>query len=140
MPTADRGLYREAIRATLANRAGNAPTAGEIAETMINTWLQVAARLSPVIGVRGTDVLFGRSLHLTSIAYPWLAMAGNQGDRASLLSIIKTRIEGCEADAAADAGYALLTTFVELLTTLIGESLTERLLDPVWAPPPPTSE
>jgi hypothetical protein len=37
--------------------------------------------------------------------------------------------------AAAEAVYALLLTFTELLATLIGESLTERLLAPVWARP-----
>jgi len=35
--------------------------------------------------------------------------------------------------AAAEAAGALLLTFAELLATLIGESLTERLLAPVWA-------
>jgi hypothetical protein len=32
------------------------------------------------------------------------------------------------------AGTALLVTFTELLVSLIGESLSERLLAPVWAP------
>jgi hypothetical protein len=39
---------------------------------------------------------------------------------------------------AAEASAALLATFTELLATLIGAPLTDRLLDPVWtasAPP-----
>jgi hypothetical protein len=47
---------------------------------------------------------------------------------------------GRETDAAAEASYSLLTTFVELLTNLIGASLAERLLGPVWLPPLPASK
>jgi hypothetical protein len=36
---------------------------------------------------------------------------------------------------AQEAAFTLLLTFTELLATLIGESLTERLLAPVWARP-----
>ena len=37
------------------------------------------------------------------------------------------------------AVMALMVTFTELLSTLIGDSLTKRLLNPVWALPSPTS-
>ena len=40
------------------------------------------------------------------------------------------------ADAVA-AATALLRAFHDLLASLIGQPLTERLLDPVWAPPGP---
>ena len=140
MPTTGRGIYRKEIRRTLAHRAGDSPDAGVIAEATLNTWCQMFARLSPVIGTRGTDVLFDRTLHLTITAYPWLAMAGDQRDSDSLLASLKTCLAGREPDAATEASYTILTTFVELLTTLIGESLTERLLSPVWAPPTQTSE
>lgn len=140
MPTTDSGFYREAIRRKLAKCTGEAPNAGAIAEATLSTWHQVAARLSPVIGERGTDALLSRSVHLTGNAYPWLAMAGDQADQESRLAAIKTRLAGCETDTATEASYTLFTTFVELLAALIGASLTERLLGPVWAPPLTTSE
>ena len=51
--------------------AGEAPDASAIAEATLNTWRQVAARLAPVIGARGVDALFSRSLHVTSQDLPW---------------------------------------------------------------------
>jgi hypothetical protein len=140
MPTTDRELCREAIRRTLALRAGDAPDATAIAEAALGTWRLVAIRLAPVIGTLGVDVLFNRSLHLTSAAFPWLSIAWDHEDNATVLASLKARLEGSEKDAAAEASYTLLVTFIELLMSMIGESLTERLLSRVWEPPLPPSE
>jgi len=130
----------EAIRGTLAQGAGEAPDASAIAEATLNTWRQVMDRLAPVIGAGGVDALFSRSLHVTSKTFPWLAMAGNNGSSAALLASLKVRLAGQETAAAAEASDVLLVNFTELLATLIGASLTERLLAPVWRPPSPESE
>jgi len=131
-----RDLALEALRRTLAQRAGAVPDARAVAEATLSIWDQVAYRLAPVIGARGVDALFSRSLHLTSAAFPWLAVVGEQGHRDAQLASLKARLAGRETDAATAAASALLATFSELLVTLIGESLTGRLLDPVWAVPP----
>lgn len=133
MPTTDRDLYRKAIRRTLAQRAGDASDASAVAEATFIIWHEVAARIIPVIGVGGADILFNRSLHLTCTAFPWLTIVGDHRDSAALLANIKARLAGSETETATEASYALLVTFVELLSTLIGESLTGRLLSPVWA-------
>ena len=140
MSTTSNDLHHEAIRRTLAQGAGEAPDASVIAEATLNTWRQVTDRLAPVIGARGVDALFSRSLHVTSKTFPWLAMAGNDGNSAALLAGLKLRLAGQETAAAAQASYSLLVNFTELLATLIGASLTERLLAPVWRPPSPESE
>ena len=49
-----------------------APAVRITAET-VRTWSEAADRLTPVIGAQGFDVLYKRSLHLTSAAFPWLA-------------------------------------------------------------------
>ena len=133
-------MRREAIRRTLAQRAGGTPDTSAIAEATFSTWRQMAARLAPLIGARGVDVLFSRSLHLTSKAFPWVAIAGDHADSAASLASFKACFETRETAVAAEASYALLLTFTELLETLIGESLTERLLGPIWAPPLPVFE
>lgn len=132
--------YRETIRITLAERAGDAPDASAVAEATISTWHQVASHLIPVIGAGGVDVLFNRSLHLTCTAFPWLTILGDHRDNTVLFASLKARLTGRDPDAAVEASYTLLVTFVELLMSLIGESLTERLLSSVWEPPLPTSE
>ncbi|MGK2944647.1 MAG: hypothetical protein ACSLFC_07895 [Desulfuromonadales bacterium] len=138
--TTNRELWREAIRITLAHRAGDAPDASAVAEATASTWRQVAALLTPVIGARGVDVIFRRALSLTSKIFQWLALGEAQGDSVALLVSLKAQLAGQETDVAAEAGCTLMVTFIELLTTLIGESLTERMVSPVWASPLPPSE
>ncbi len=132
--------FRKTIRITLAERTGGARDASAVAEATLDTWYQVATRLEPVIGARGVDVLFRRSLHLTCNALPWLEIVEDHGDSSALLASLKARLASREPDAAAEAGYTLLVTFIELLATLIGESLTQRLLGPVWELSLPKSE
>lgn len=131
---------RDTIRATLVQRAGDSPDASAIAKATVSTWQQMAVRLAPVIGWRGVDVLFSRALYLTGSRYPWLAVAAEDGNGVAQAASFRTRLETQKADVAAAASCALLVTFTELLATLIGDALTERLLRPVWAPPPSASE
>lgn len=132
MSTTNHDRHHAAIRGTLARSAGDSPDASVIAEATLNTWRRMADRLAPVIGAHGVDALFSRSLHVTSKTFPWLAMAGNDGSNAALMTDLKARLAGQETTAAAEASHALLVNLTELLTTLIGASLTERLLTPVW--------
>lgn len=129
---------REVGRTAQTQSAGTVPDAGAVAEATLGTWQEVTARLAPVIGARGVDVLFGRALHLTSSDYPWLAFAWDHGDHATRLALLKSRLVGREAAVAAAASHALFATFTELLTALIGASLTDSLLGPVLASPLPS--
>jgi hypothetical protein len=137
-PTSD--LYRETIRKALMGRAGNAPDASVVAKVTLDIWHQMAVGLAPVIGTRGVNVLFSRSLHLTGKAFPSLVIAGDHGDNAAMLGSLKSRLAGGKTKDAMEASCALMVTFTDLLSTMIGQSLTEKLLRPVWALPSPTSD
>ncbi len=133
-------MHHETIRRTLVHGAGDAPDSGAIADATLSTWHQVAVRLVPVIGARGVDALFNRSLHVTSKTYPWLAVDGQDENVAMLLSGLRARIETQQLIDAVEACHALLVNFTELLASLIGDSLTKRLLISVWVPAPTESE
>jgi hypothetical protein len=138
MPTAGCEHRRKMIRHKLAQYAGSTPDANAIAAATVAIWPQISARLAPVIGARGVDVLLDRSLHLTSVSFPWLT--SDADGRTPALEGIKTCLGRQEAAAAAAASCKLLAVFCELLATLIGDSLTDRLLGPVLALPLPTPE
>lgn len=138
MSTVEGDLLQEAIRRTLQDRAGPVPDARTVADATLRTWDQVAARLIPVIGARGVDALFGRALHLTCQAFPWLEIGGQRANPVDAMARIRTRLEQRKSDAAEEASRALLVTFTQLLSNLIGTSLTARLLDPVWDSPSAT--
>lgn len=123
----------DTLRALLAQRIGNPSNARTVADAAIDTWDQLAAELVPVIGVGGVNVLFNRALYLIGATFPWLATVEEHVDGGERLADLRAHLENQEAAVAAEAASALLATFIELLATLIGETLTERLLMPVWA-------
>lgn len=133
-------MHHETIRRTLAQGAGDSPDARAIAESVLGVWHQMAHRLVPVIGTRGVDAVLNRSLYLTSKTYPWLAIACNGENSALLIAGLRECIASRETVDATEASQTLLANFTELLATLIGVSLTLRLLAPVWVPPAPDSE
>lgn len=105
--------------------------ASQAALTAQNTWVHIDAALSPIVGTRGVAGLFKRSLALTRTCHPLLAEVYEgplaPGDYEPLRRALA---ENSVAGATA-ANIALLETFNDLLTRLIGPSLTERLLQPV---------
>lgn len=128
-------MNHDVIRRTLAHRAGEGANASAVAEAAISIWHQAAVRLAPVIGAQGVEVLFRRSLHLTKGKTPWLTMAVDDGDFVALLATLQSRLADRDAAAALEASHVLLVHFTELLGSLIGKSLTERLLAPIWTCP-----
>jgi hypothetical protein len=136
----ENGILREKIRSTLTRRAGTNPDANAFAEATLGAWQDVSVRLSPVIGAGGVDALLRRSLHLASATYSWMAIAEDDENNAELLASFKKRLAARETIVAAEAGCILLETFTELLEALIGKSLTERLLNPVWVEAPAPDE
>ncbi|WDU63831.1 hypothetical protein LRS56_04680 [Pseudomonas poae] len=122
------------IVASLAHRVGPTADIAGIAEAIIAILQDMDAALTPIIGQQGVAALLRRSLHLSVSTdtrltglYDPVQVAT---DRASLKAVLL-------AQNAVDArlfGEVLLTTFYTLLTTLIGPSLSARLLRDVWEP------
>lgn len=135
--------FANGVANTVANNANPdsvTASAKAVAEAAIVTWRQVAERLEPVIGEGGVDVLFRRALHLTSKTFPWLAVSAHDDTHTALLANFMARIADRDDETAFAASHALLATFTDLLAGLIGDSLTGRLLAPVWVSPAAASE
>ena len=98
---------------------------------MITAWHAIDDALTPVVGSRGLVALYLRALHLTAVD-PALAAGGeparlalNAATTPALLQALIARQS--PADAAA-TGATFLQVFHGLLSSLVGPSLTERLL------------
>jgi hypothetical protein len=124
----------------LAQRAGNLSDASRIAKATSDTWNLMAVQLVPVVGALGVEALFKRSLHLASSTFPWMKPSDEETGSASLPARVMILLAGREPDTAVQASYSLLETFTELLATLIGHSLTKRLLAPAWISPSRAAE
>jgi hypothetical protein len=128
--------FAEHTHSTLTRLAADGADALRIADSAAAVWREIHATLCPIIGRRGVEALFKRSLLLTVPEHTSLVAAHwdveTLGDFDSLRAALKQQ---SVADALATNG-ALLQKFIDLLTTLIGESLTARLLQSVLDKPP----
>ena len=122
------------IVASLAHRVGPNADSERVAHAIVSTLQDLDAALTPIIGHQGVAALYRRSLHLCVSTHSRLAgtydSVSATMDLTALTSIL---VEQSHIDALF-LGEVLLTTFYELLTTLIGPSLTARLLRGVWEP------
>ena len=125
--------------APLANRVSDAADAAEVADAIVAVWQEIDQALHPIIGHRGVAALYSRSLSLAATTYPWLAIDQPAVPAAVDPSGLRAALMQQAAAEAAAGGSALFLRFHELLASLVGPSLTERLLCSVWTRPSDTS-
>lgn len=119
------------LATTLPDRAGAGANAAEVADTLVALLQDVDAALALVIGQPSVTLIYQRSLVLNAPAHPWMTGAHEQADIdfGALRSVFAQQSSG----DAAIGGSAFLQTFYGLLVDMVGVSLTERLLRPIWA-------
>ncbi len=123
------------IASSLASRVAAGADAEQIAEVVVATFQQIGAALTPIVGPRGVAALYMRSVHLAGSAHPWLAGAQDGPSTAIDVAQLRSLLEQQRGADAAAGGGDLLQTFRDLLASLVGASLTDRLLRSVWAHP-----
>lgn len=123
--------FAHSTLADLAHLVANGADSTRIAARASAVWSLVEAALAPIIGHRGFAALFKRSLLLASAAHVPLAGVVDKAGTPECLIALRTALEQQSSANAVAAHGALLQTFCDLLSVLIGESLTERLLQPV---------
>jgi hypothetical protein len=112
----------------LAHSVGLDADAVHIADVIVATLGEIEAVLHPVIGRGGFDALYTRCVYLTGLAHPWLIGARECLPTPVDLGALRPVLAHRTSAEAAVGGVALLQTFNDLLATLIGRSLTEKLL------------
>jgi len=120
----------------LAHRVGDDPTAAQIAAAMVAIWHDIDAALTPIVGKGGVAALYKRTLYLAGTAHPWLVLRRQDPSSGVDLVALKAVLSQQASAVAAAGSKDFLQTFHMLLASLIGPSLTERLLRSVWARPP----
>jgi hypothetical protein len=76
--------------------------------------------------------LFKRSVSMTRATHPWLALMPEELERPGDFTALQTVLSQQASVEAAAGNGAVLKAFLDILTSLIGESLAERLLSSVW--------
>lgn len=120
------------IYAMLVRRAGDGADAGAIASAAIAVWRDIDRALAPIIGQPGVAALYKRSLYLALVDHPCLVTAYEGALRPGEFVGLDVALSQQLPAQAMVVIVALLNTFHELLTQLIGGALFERLLRSVW--------
>lgn len=116
------------LNAMVEHLAAQGASASSIADAAVAIWRDVEDALSPIIGCSGVAALYRRSLHLARGTHPCLVDTdGADREPAGFPALHRVLCLQSAADAVA-ANDALLQTFYDLLASLVGATLTERLL------------
>jgi hypothetical protein len=117
-------------QATLLHSASTGTPPRRIADSAEAIWTRIDAALTPIIGARGVNALFKRSVSLVGDHHPWLQTAYAVARNPKVFSVLSATLSQQSALSAAEVNGELLQAFFELLANLIGRPLTERLLQP----------
>lgn len=101
------------------------------ADVIMSSWRNVDYVLSQVVGKRGFEELYRRSLQSTGLKYPWIKLASVEKKGPVDFSILHTILLTQSPVDFAAASDAMMEEFQGILADLIGFSVTERLLSPV---------
>lgn len=104
-----------------------------VADAAVARWESMVDALTPVLGQRGVAALYRRTLNVAGRTHPCLLQAHEDTEpvRFDQLRKVLRKQPANEAAAATDAS---IQTFHELLNSLIGIPLTQRLLGGLWSP------
>ena len=119
-----------------ARHAADGVTAPALADVVVAIWRDIDQALTPILSPRGCALLYQRTLHRSTVIYPWLADAYVSPHSTMGLVVLRGVLAGQSPETVADAGTELFTGFRDQLAALIGAPLTECLLHPLWTHSP----
>ncbi|WP_253254265.1 hypothetical protein [Xanthomonas arboricola] len=132
------GMDHPALAAAVAileRQVAAGAEASTIASTVVAMLQQIEKVLTPILGQRGVAALFWRALFLTKDDFPWLDeafVAAEASDDRNAVETAGVVLSRQSTEVAAAGGAAFVHTFHEVLVSMIGPTLTERLLRSVW--------
>ena len=127
----DSAAWRTTIERASSRLSGTGADAKAVADATVFVWERIALQLAPVIGDVGIRALYARSLHLARAQFPWLSQTEKTIQTDYPFASLNPSLAARDASDAIVAAAGMFVTFTTVLITLIGASLTSRLLAPV---------
>jgi hypothetical protein len=118
----------ERARRLLASEGDSGASAEQCAAAAGRVLDNLNAQLGPLLGPAGVRALFARSAKLAQTEHAWLAEAAASEGSTKLSACLRA----LEPAAATETAAVLFGTFLELITTFIGERLTVQVLRRAW--------
>jgi len=129
-------MRNEMIQSALAEGAAEGADARTVATATVRALTLLFDAVKPLVGNLALRALYVRSLHLARSSFERPTPAPSETESPDeLLASLKRDLLSRAPAAARGAAEALLSAFADLLVSLIGESLTNRLLHSAWGSP-----
>jgi hypothetical protein len=130
-------LRQQIIASLMAQQPEN------VADTATDLWEKLADEIISIVGEAGFNSLYERSVHLAQPTFPWLPPCPSPPQAHYRFAELRTHLADQTPAHACAANSLLLTSFTDILASLIGEQLTASILRSAWgtlASAPPTKE
>ena len=127
-------MRNEIIERALGEGAAETADAATVARATSHAVGQLLAELQPLVGALAAQALYARSIHLARSSFQ--RSEPGESDVQSLLAPLRENLAARSPAEAGRAGRALLLAFIDLLASLIGTTLTLRILNTAWGMQP----
>jgi len=133
-------MRTEMIQIALGEGAAEGADSATVAGSTVQALTLLIAELRPLIGMLALHALYRRSIHLANSSFERPSTDLASPDEL-LANLHRNLVSKAPADARS-AAMAVLLALANLLVSLIGEHLTNRLLQKAWGnlPLPKSSE
>ena len=128
-------MRSEMIHSVLGERAVEGADSKAVAGVAVRALTLLFVELKPLVGELALRALYVRSLHLARSSFERPG-AGDLKSTDDLLAPLHQDLVMRAPVQARVAAEALLLALTDLLVSLIGEPLTDRLLHKAWGNPP----
>lgn len=114
-------------RAIIGQALAREPDA--IVNTSIELLELLANALVAIIGEQGFETLLFRSVHRVNLTHPWMMFDPRSRPADPEFNLMRRCFEGQDVAEATAASGLLFSTFIDILTRLIGEHLTMLIVN-----------
>jgi hypothetical protein len=118
----------ERAKRLLANEGNSGRSSAECAAAAWRVYEKLNARVAPLLGPAGVEALFVRSAKLAQAEFVSLAEVAT----AEGMKKLGACLQALDPADATEVASTLFGTFLDLMTTFIGERLTVLVLRSAW--------
>jgi hypothetical protein len=104
----------------------------KVADAAIILWEQLAIQVVSIVGEDGFNALYVRSIFLSRSTFPGLPAIPLPPQKGHRFAELKISFEGQSPVQVREANSLLLITLTDILASLIGEQLINRILRLAW--------
>lgn len=104
----------------------------KIVDAAIDLWERMANQIISIVGEDGFNSLYARCIFLSQSTFSWLATGPLAPQSDNRFAGLKTSLEAQNSAQASEATTLMLITFTDILSSLIGETLTTHILGLAW--------